>query len=154
MAIARETFLALRTIFAFMRILAFIGAKLKRRVKMVTKINLALLLQCTRACANSTPDDSGLDFPFTRALVQCDTPTPTPYPTPPTYERRRSPKPWETSLQSNAASHWLGANLESALSVMGYCIENLPLCDQAVNSDMYTVSTRGSNSAVVSWVMR
>ena len=28
---------------------------------------------------------------------------------------RSSPSQWETSLQSNAVSHWLGANLESAL---------------------------------------
>ena len=26
-----------------------------------------------------------------------------------------APRQWETSLQSNAVSHWLGANLESAL---------------------------------------
>ena len=29
---------------------------------------------------------------------------------------RLVPSQWETSLQSNAISHWLGANLESALS--------------------------------------
>ena len=29
---------------------------------------------------------------------------------------RLAPSQWETSLQSNAVSHWLGANLESALS--------------------------------------
>ena len=28
---------------------------------------------------------------------------------------RFAPSQWETSLQSNAVSHWLGANLESAL---------------------------------------
>ena len=28
---------------------------------------------------------------------------------------RLTPSQWETSLQSNAVSHWLGANLESAL---------------------------------------
>ena len=30
-----------------------------------------------------------------------------------------APRQWETSLQSNAVSHWLGTNLESALSSMG-----------------------------------
>ena len=30
-----------------------------------------------------------------------------------------APSQWETSLQSNAASHWLGANLESALHRIG-----------------------------------
>ena len=28
---------------------------------------------------------------------------------------RFAPSQWETSFQSNAVSHWLGANLESAL---------------------------------------
>ena len=31
-------------------------------------------------------------------------------------DSRLAPNQWETSLQSNAVSHWLGANLESALS--------------------------------------
>ena len=30
-------------------------------------------------------------------------------------DSRLAPSQWETSLQSNAVSHWLGANLESAL---------------------------------------
>ena len=30
-------------------------------------------------------------------------------------DSRLAPSPWETSLQSNAVSHWLGANLESDL---------------------------------------
>ena len=30
-------------------------------------------------------------------------------------DSRLAPRQWETSLQSNAVSHWLGANLESAL---------------------------------------
>ena len=30
-------------------------------------------------------------------------------------DSRLAPNQWETSLQSNAVSHWLGANLESAL---------------------------------------
>ena len=34
-------------------------------------------------------------------------------------DSRLAPSQWETSLQSNAVSHWLGANPESAL----YCIE-------------------------------
>ena len=32
-------------------------------------------------------------------------------------DSRLAPRQWETSLQSNAVSHWLGANLESALSL-------------------------------------
>ena len=35
-------------------------------------------------------------------------------------DSRPAPSQWETSLQSNTVSHWLGANLESALS----CIDN------------------------------
>ena len=31
-------------------------------------------------------------------------------------DSRLAPSQWETSLQSNAVSHWLGASLESALS--------------------------------------
>ena len=30
-------------------------------------------------------------------------------------DSRLAPSQWDTSLQSNAVSHWLGANLESAL---------------------------------------
>ena len=33
----------------------------------------------------------------------------------PRADSRLAPSEWETSLQSNAISHWLGANLESAL---------------------------------------
>ena len=32
-----------------------------------------------------------------------------------------APSQWQTSLQSNAVSHWLGANLESALYI---CVHN------------------------------
>ena len=32
-------------------------------------------------------------------------------------DSRLAPSQWETSLQSNAVSHWLGANLESALDI-------------------------------------
>ena len=36
-------------------------------------------------------------------------------------DSRLVPSQWETSLQNNAVSHWLGANLESALKfMMGY----------------------------------
>ena len=35
---------------------------------------------------------------------------------PPLPDSRLEPSQWETSLQSNAVSHWLGANLESALA--------------------------------------
>ena len=33
-----------------------------------------------------------------------------------------APSPWETSLQSNAVSHWLGANLESAFMYSKLCL--------------------------------
>ena len=33
-------------------------------------------------------------------------------------DSRLAPSQWETSLQSNAVSHWLGANLESALCIL------------------------------------
>ena len=33
-------------------------------------------------------------------------------------DSRLAPIQWETSLQSNAVSHWLGANLESALCIV------------------------------------
>ena len=32
-------------------------------------------------------------------------------------DSRFAPSQWETSLQSNAVSNWLGANLESALTM-------------------------------------
>ena len=35
-------------------------------------------------------------------------------------DSRLAPSQWETLLQSNAASHWLGANLESALNVIWF----------------------------------
>ena len=35
-------------------------------------------------------------------------------------DSRLAPSQWETSLQSNAISHWLGANLESALRLHQY----------------------------------
>ena len=41
----------------------------------------------------------------------------------PTADSRLAPSQWETSLQSNAVSHWLGANLESAL----YTCKQAPL---------------------------
>ena len=37
-------------------------------------------------------------------------------------DSRLAPSQWETSLQSNAVSHWLGANLESALAYIRYHI--------------------------------
>ena len=43
-------------------------------------------------------------------------------------DSRPAPSQWETSLQSNAVSHWLGANLESALvkpewrALMAWCL--------------------------------
>ena len=49
-------------------------------------------------------------------------------------DSRLAPSQWETSLQSNAVSHWLGANLESALPLhkkfavfcqLGYAVEQV-----------------------------
>ena len=37
-------------------------------------------------------------------------------------DSRLAPSQWETPLQSNAVSHWLGANLESALKIALCCI--------------------------------
>ena len=36
-------------------------------------------------------------------------------------DSRLAPSQWETSLQSNAVSHWLGINLESALMIQMLC---------------------------------
>ena len=38
-------------------------------------------------------------------------------------DSRLAPSLWQTSLQSNAVSHWLGTNLESALSWLLLCAE-------------------------------
>ena len=43
-------------------------------------------------------------------------------------DSRLAPSQWETSLQSNAVSHWLGANLESALNNDYY--DNMPGLDR------------------------
>ena len=40
-------------------------------------------------------------------------------------DSRFAPNQWETSLQSNAVSHWLGANLESVLHVYMHKPENI-----------------------------
>ena len=37
-------------------------------------------------------------------------------------DSRLEPSQWETSLQSNTVSHWLGANLESALDVTTFLV--------------------------------
>ena len=42
-------------------------------------------------------------------------------------DSRLAPSQWETSLQSNAVSHWLGANLESALR---YILPPMLQCSQ------------------------
>ena len=39
-----------------------------------------------------------------------------------------APRPWEPSLQSNAVSHWLGANLESALYFINIPTSSFALC--------------------------
>ena len=41
-------------------------------------------------------------------------------------DTRYAPSQWETSLQSNALSHWLGANLESALGMLIVAQETRP----------------------------
>ena len=48
-------------------------------------------------------------------------------------DSRLAPSQWETSLQSNTVSHWLGANLQSAL-------KNMPIC-----SNCRTFRCRGRN---------
>ena len=40
-------------------------------------------------------------------------------------DSRLAPSQWETSLQSNAVSHWLGANLESAQHTRDFCTNML-----------------------------
>ena len=58
-------------------------------------------------------------------------------------DSRFAPSQWETSLQSNAVSHWLGANLESApvqvieLIVMGHVAWQLLLGTIPVSSRMF-----------------
>ena len=45
-----------------------------------------------------------------------------------TAHSRFVPSQWETSLQSNAVSHWLGANLESGLQVQSlHCVFRKPI---------------------------
>ena len=52
-------------------------------------------------------------------------------------DSRLSPIQWETSLQSNAVSHWLCANLESALSPAAYI--NPSQYSHVIPSDMISV---------------
>ena len=40
-------------------------------------------------------------------------------------DSRLAPSQWETSLQNNTVSHWLGASLESALNARVNCISHL-----------------------------
>ena len=42
-------------------------------------------------------------------------------------DSRLAPSQWETSLQSNAVSHWLGANLESSLILLCSIQTTIPL---------------------------
>ena len=37
-------------------------------------------------------------------------------------DSRFAPSQWETSLQRNAVSHWLGANLDSALQLINFAL--------------------------------
>ena len=61
--------------------------------------------RCTRKCWSR--DDSvcfdSLSIPMSRLILFCRA------------DSRFAPSQWGASLQSNAVSHWLGANLESAL---------------------------------------
>ena len=41
-------------------------------------------------------------------------------------DSRLAPSQWETSLQSNTVSHWLGANLESALPLIHESLSEKP----------------------------
>ena len=57
------------------------------------------------------------------------------------------PSQWETALQSNAVSHWLGANLESALitSLRSYLLHGIlqstqfPHCSLTLVLNMYSI---------------
>ena len=49
-------------------------------------------------------------------------------------DSRFAPSQWETSLQSNAASHWPGANLELALQYHSCWCSSGPLCHQVISS--------------------
>ena len=51
------------------------------------------------------------------------------------------PSQWETSLQSNAVSHWLGANLESALMICPSKCWHILVCKIHI---LYSDSTRAS----------
>ena len=55
-------------------------------------------------------------------------------------DSRLAPSPWETSLQSNAVSHWLGANLESALH-----------CEQIVNKYLENYWNQNIGSKTMSY---
>ena len=50
-------------------------------------------------------------------------------------DSRLAPSQWETSLQSNAVSHWLGANLESALK---HIPSHISIWYKQVNENMMT----------------
>ena len=54
-------------------------------------------MNSSKSCSNYT--SIKLDYPYTQCRA----------------DSRFAPSQWETSLQSNAVSHWLGASLESAL---------------------------------------
>ena len=67
-----------------------------------------------------------------------------------------APSQWETSLQSNAVSHWLGANLESAL----YFIVLVALCRfffvvgfLAINYDFTRIKSFFSHYSMVRWLL-
>ena len=49
-------------------------------------------------------------------------------------DSRIAPSQWETSLQSNAVSHWLGANLESALWHKNWILITVSLCGESIFS--------------------
>ena len=54
-------------------------------------------------------------------------------------DSRLAPSQWEMSLQRNAVSHWLGANLKSATYCMLWCV----CCYLLATYDLYSYYSRG-----------
>ena len=67
-------------------------------------------------------------------------------------DSRFVPSQWETSLQSNVVSHWLGAHLKSALFMMGipipwrivFILKWGPVCNPSLLMDAYTCISKPS----------
>ena len=66
----------------------------------------------------------------------------------PRADSRLAPSQWETSLQCNAVSHWLGANLESALCVF-FSIQ-YPIVFSRTWAQVWT-SSRIQSQYLMSW---